>query len=209
VNLRRSSLALVALVGAVHALPAGAAPPVNVAVLPLQVNSLDEHKYLREGLADMLTSRIGRMPGVAVLRVDDEKVATSDPAAARNTARELGAAYVVYGSFTAFGGGASLDLECSAVGAAGAAAPARGVFVQAGTLGEIIPELDGLAAKIARYATSGGAEAPAVAAGPGTVKAASGGASDGDLRELDARIRALERAVFSDPNEVLEESDLR
>lgn len=205
----RSLLLAACLVLVVSASPTAAAQPVKIAILPLQVNSLDEHAYLRKGLADMLTSRVGRVPGVAVLRVDDAQLATNDPEAARSTARDLGAAFVVYGSFTAFGAGASLDLECSPVGAAGSPAAARGVFVQAGTLGEIIPELDDLAAKIARYAKSGGKDAPAVAAGPGTVQAPAGAASDSKLLELDARVRALEKAVFRDPSETLEETDLR
>ena len=70
--------------------------------------------------------------------------------------------------------------------------------MQAGTLGEIIPELDELAEKIARYAHSGAATgAPPVAAGPpasGKPAAANGV----QLKALEGRVEALERVVFSE-----------
>lgn len=200
----RRALILAGLLLLLTAAPSAAQAQVRVAVLPLQVNALEQHEYLQKGLSDMLTSRIGRVDGVSVLRVEDLKKATRKQDQARSTAKELGAEYVVYGSFTAFGGGASLDLICSSV----ADGSTKRGFVQAGNIGEIIPQLDGVAAKIARFAASGASAAPAVAAAPPGAAPASGGEAD-RVRELESRIEALERAVFSKPDEALEESDVR
>jgi TolB-like protein len=197
-------LILAGLLLSLGALPGVAQAQVRVAVLPLQVNSLEQHDYLQKGLSDMLTSRIGRMDGVSVLRVEDPAKATRKQDIARSTAEELGAEYVVYGSFTAFGGGASLDLICSSV----ADGTTKRGFVQAGNMGEIIPQLDGVAAKIARFAASGAAATPAVATAPPGAAPAGGGEA-ARVRELETRIEALERAVFSKPDQPLEESDVR
>jgi TolB-like protein len=200
----RRVLTLAGLLLLLGVAPGAAQAQVRVAVLPLQVNALEQHDYLQKGLADMLTSRIGRVEGVSVLRVDDPKKATRKQDQARSTAQDLGAEYVVFGSFTAFGGGASLDLICSSV----ADGTTKRGFVQAGNMGEIIPQLDGVAEKIARFAAAGAAAAPAVAAAPPSAKA-GGGAEAERIRELESRIEALERVVFSQPKEPLEESDVR
>ena len=78
----------------------------------------------------------------------------------------------MFGAFTQFGAGASLDVQCAAVKADADARPRR-IFVQSGTLGEIIPKLDDLAAKIARFMTSA------------ETGASGGGASDGERARRD------------------------
>jgi len=203
---RSAALALAAVcfpVFLVAGAPA-AEPPVRIAILPVVVHALEDHEYLRSGLADMLASRIGRSPGVAVVRVEAPENATTDPEAAREIARSLGADYVVYGSFTTFGQGASLDVACAAAqpDGGGREGPPRQIFVQSGTLGEIIPQLDGLAEKVARFATNGGS---AVSTGPPT-RATSDPASGprtpngapGDLQRLLERVEALEKTVYAE-----------
>jgi len=211
---RSAALALVVASFLVAKTPA-AAEPVRVAILPVVVHSLENHEYLRDGLADMLASRIGQAPGVSVVRVDASENATTDPEAARETARALGADYVVYGSFTTFGQGASLDVACAPAEAASSdgKTPTRQIFVQSGTLGEIIPQLDGLAEKVARFATTGAAP---VSSGPPqrstpvsstSAEAAQNGDAP-DLRLLLERVEALEKKVYSG-DERVEESDLQ
>jgi TolB-like protein len=185
---------------------------VKVAVLPLRVNAIETHQYLQKGLADMLSSRIGRAEGVSVLRIEDPSKATTDAAAAVAAAKEVGAAYVVYGSFTAFGGGASLDVECAATEPTAAGSiDHREAFVQAGSLGEIIPQLDDISSKIVRFAQSG-PSAPAVSSGPsaaaGAVAGAGAGASEAQVRALEKRIETLERIVFSEPKGAVEEETI-
>jgi TolB-like protein len=188
--------------------PATAKGRVKVAILPVGVHALEGHEYLQSGLADMLASRIGQYEGVSVVRIEDDTAATSNAQKARESAKAVGADYVVFGSFTNFGQGASLDLVCIATPEG---SKVRDVFVQAGTLGEIIPKLDQVAERVARFALTGDpAPSPAVAAAPpgdgdGATPASAGEPS------LAERVEALERIVFgADAKaEPVEEEDLR
>ncbi len=160
----------------------------RVAVLPIVVHSVENHDYLRAGLADMLASRLAQHPGVEVVRVEDPKAATTDLQAARAAGQAVGADYVLFGSFTRFGDGASVDLYCARTREGDVA---RRIFVQSGTLGEIIPRLDDLARKVGVFVVAGGSEVPPpVSAPPPAARPAP------DAGEIEARIEALERAVF-------------
>jgi TolB-like protein len=153
----------------------------TVAILPVVVHALEDHAYLRDGLADMLASRLGQHPGIAVLRVDDLAKATTDADTARATAKALGAQWVLYGSFTRFGDGASLDVQCVPVAAPGEPGP-RSIFVQSGQLAELIPRLDGVAERVAAHVLGRDA-----GAGPAPAPSRS------ELDELRRRLEALER----------------
>lgn len=181
-----------------------AAEPARVAILPVVVNASEGHDYLRAGMADMLASRVGRAEGVAVTRLSDASLATTDPKKAREAGRNAGADYVLYGSFTAFGAGASLDLACTPTAVAGKQdeeeMPVRAIFVQSGTLGDIIPKLDGVAERVARFATHG--EHPAPTAAAPVAEAAAPPQVDALLQ----RIEALERAVFAREGNAAEKS---
>jgi outer membrane protein insertion porin family len=177
----------VALGLALFAGRAGAEERRTVAILPVVVHALEDHAYLRDGLADMLASRLGQQPGIAVLRVDALDKATTDADAARATAKALGAQWVLFGSFTRFGDGASLDVQCVPVAAPGEPGP-RSIFVQSGQLAELIPRLDGVAERVAAHVLGrdgGGSAAPA--------------ASRNELDELRRRIEALERRPAAPP----------
>jgi len=165
-----------------------AAAPARVALVPVTVHSNDAGSgYLSAGLASMLSSRLEQFEEIAVIRLDAAKPGGDAADAALAAGRDAGAEFVVYGSFTQFGEGASLDLQCAPVGAG--AGDARRIFVQSGTLGEIIPKLDELAEKI-RLHVSGGRPPAAVAA----TSAATG--ASGDFGDLQRRVEALERSVF-------------
>jgi len=162
---------------------AGAEERRTVAILPVVVHALEDQAYLREGLADMLASRLGQQPGIGVVRVNDPAKATLDPAAARAAGQAAGAQWVLYGSFTRFGEGASLDMQCIPVAAPGDPGP-RSIFVQSGQIAELIPRLDAVAERVAAHVT--GREGPAVRA--------PGARPDGaELDELRRRIDVLER----------------
>jgi outer membrane protein insertion porin family len=154
----------------------------TVAVLPVVVHALEEQAYLREGLADMLASRLGQQPGIGVVRVNDPAKATLDADAARAAGRAVGAQWVLYGSFTRFGDGASLDMQCVPVAAPGDPGP-RSIFVQSGQIAELIPRLDGVAERVAAHVLGRDGAAPR----------AGGGAAGSELDELRRRIDALER----------------
>jgi outer membrane protein insertion porin family len=159
----------------------------TVAVLPVVVHALDDGAYLRDGIADMLASRLGQQPGIGVVRVTDPSRATSDAAAAREAGRAVGAQWVLFGSFTRFGDGASLDLQCLSVAGPGDPGP-RSIFVQAGQLAELIPRLDGVAERVAAYVTGRDGGAPATPA------------AQSELGELRRRLEALERRVAPPPS---------
>jgi hypothetical protein len=181
------------------ALPGDAAQaaPARVALLPVVVHTAEKDAdYLSLGLADMLSSRLERSGQIAVLRLRGEGLATTDLEAALAAARSAGADYVLFGSFTQFGAGASLDMRCARVEGDGSAEPpeARRVFVQSGTLQEIIPRLDDLSERVARYVS--GAAPTESPAGPEAGRPAPASA---ELEDLRRRVEALERSLDRAP----------
>lgn len=176
------TLALAALSGTT----ALAAEPARVAVLPVVMHSLEESGYLRAGISEMLASRLSQEAGVSAVRVDDVGAATSDLDAARAAGRAAGADWVLFGSFTRFGDGASLDLRCVPVNS-DAAVTQRSVFVHAGALAELIPRIDSLVERIGTHVRGGIANANAQGA-------AGAPAPDlmAELQALKARVEALE-----------------
>jgi len=174
----------------------------RVAILPMVVNSIGEQEYLRSGLSDMLASRLGRNPAVAVVIVDGDSQATTDPLKAARAGVEHGARFVVFGSFTQFGEGASLDVQCVEARSyqEGENPGARRVFIQSGTVGEIIPKLDETAEKIGRF-VAGGAPAAAASAAVGAAPVAPGPAAPAvapasDIADLRRRLEAIEAYLF-------------
>jgi len=163
----------------------------TVAILPVVVHALEQQAYLRDGLADMLASRLGQQPGIGVIRVSDPAQATLDLEAARAAGRAVGAQWVLFGSFTRFGEGASLDMRCVPVAAPGEPGP-RSIFVQAGQIADLIPRLDGLAERVALHVLG---RDPAPAGGAAAAPAPS------ELDELRRRVEALERRGAAPPPE--------
>jgi TolB-like protein len=178
---------------------------IRVAILPIVVYSLGNDEYLRLGLGNMLASRIGSDPRLVVVQLDRAELGTTDPEAAREAARSAGADYVLYGSFTRFGEGASLDLQCASVSEEGMTG--REIFIQTGALREIIPSLGPLAEKVVRY-VAGTAPAPA----PTSPTASLDGADPSALEALQERVEALEEAVFpaelAMPSQAAEQEDV-
>jgi TolB-like protein len=171
-------------VGCLHAAPAAAGS--RVVMLPVVVHSAaSDPGYVSRGLSDMLSARLEQLGGIDVIRADGSAPATSRLPEALAAARDAGGDYVLFGSFTQFGDGASLDIQCASVAEGGP--PARTIFIQSGSMGEIIPKLDDLADKVARYVRG----EPVAAADP-----ASNGDAGADLDGLKRRLDALERAVF-------------
>ena len=141
------------LLSVLGASPVRAAEP-RLLMLPIVVHSAEDPDYLRSGLSDMLAARFERIGALDLVRGDMDSRGTTDVDKAFKLAREAGADYVLYGSFTRFGQGASLDVQCAPVpGAIGdEREPLREIFVHSGSIGEIIPDLDDLAGKVSRFA---------------------------------------------------------
>ena len=181
-----------------------AADPPRLLLLPVVVHSAEDPDYLRSGLSDMLASRFARIGALELVRGEIEGRGTTDPEAALELARKKGADYVLYGSFTRFGQGASLDVQCAPVNPAPdgrTQEPLREIFVHSGSIGEIIPDLDELAGKVSRFAR-GEAVASGVPASPGNAGGAGFGAS-AQVLQLTDRVEALEAML----SELLEDAD--
>jgi len=166
---------------------------VRVAMFPVAVNSsLPETGHLSAGLGDMISARLEQSEQILVIRVD-EKVTSREEAI--EAGKKAGAEYVLFGSYTQFGDGASLDLRCAPVVGEGDDEPRR-VFVQAGSAGEIIPKLGVLAQNVSRYLMDAAKPAARVA---GAESAAAQAPDAPSLVDLELRVEALERVIFAPP----------
>ena len=169
-SLRRSFvslfLPLVALASLASDPPARAEERVRIALLPVVVHSSEGRDYLQKGMTDMLVSRLGRDPRLAVVPVEDASTATTDVEAARKTGLANDAEFVVFGSFTRFGEGASLDLSCASVH--DAEREPRRIYVHASTMAALIPLLDGVADRTSFAVLGSVSPAAGVATGPET-----------------------------------------
>ena len=164
-------------------------PSPKLLLLPIVVHSAEDPTYLREGLSDMLTARLARIGSLELVHGDPATSGTVQLARARDTAQKLGADYVLFGSFTRFGQGASLDVQCaSATG--GAREPLREIFVHSGSIGDIIPDLDELAGKVSRFARGETVVSGSPAASPAGVAI-----NARDLQLLMSRVKSLETSV--------------
>jgi len=165
---------------------------VRVAMFPVAVNSsLRETGHLSAGLGDMIAARLEQSEQILVIRVD-EKVSSREEAI--EAGKKAGAEYVLFGSYTQFGDGASLDLRCAPV--VGDDDEPRRVFVQAGSAGEIIPKLGVLAQNVSRYLMDAAKPAAPVA---GAEPAAPQAPDAASLVDLELRVEALERVIFAPP----------
>jgi hypothetical protein len=134
-----------------------------------------------------------------VLRPAADAAAPTGEAAALEAAGALGADFVLFGSFTQFGEGASLDLRCAQVAEASERDEdaSRRVFIHSGTVAEIIPKLDTLAEKVVRYVLGNAGGARRVAESEVGEGRGSGAATNAALVDLRSRVEALERAVYA------------
>ena len=94
---------------------AGGSP--KVAILPIKIHSPEKMDYLKAGLMDMLTSRIGGEEDVEILgrKAVEKAFKRSKKDLNRTTAKtladDLGADYIIYSSLTLFGAGGSIDFK--------------------------------------------------------------------------------------------------
>ncbi len=104
-------------------------------------------------------------------------------------ARKAQANFVLFGSFTRFGTGASLDVQCAGTAAQGEDEPLREIFVHSGSIADVIPDLDDLVGKVARFMIHDYSDRAAAEATPGTYP------SSRALKDLERRVDALEQAL--------------
>jgi TolB-like protein len=147
---------LIAAIAAGLLVPLAAAATTRIAMLPIVVHTADTQPgYLSSGLIEMLSSRLERSGEIRVIRIETQHAITlAEPAL--KAAADSGAQYVLFGSFTQFGSGASLDVQCVPLPGNGSEeGKSRRVFIQSGSVAEIIPQLNELAEKLRRYVLDG------------------------------------------------------
>jgi len=126
--------------------PQSAFGKVNrVAIVPFKVNAEKDLSFLRDGIVDMLTSRLYVEDKVSVLcREEIAKVLkTVSPPINESKAREIGSRlgvdYVLFGSLTVFGESVSIDAKMVDVSGA---KPVLTFFNQSQGMDEVIPKID-------------------------------------------------------------------
>jgi TolB-like protein len=158
-----------------------AATPKRVALLPFKINSEKDLTFLKDGIFDMLTTRLSKEGQVEVLgRAQVEEAiqsaapsGTINEAAARSIGTRLNADYVLFGSLTVLGNNVSIDAKMLDVSGA---RPAMTFFDQSQDLGAVITKINLIAADInekmfgqttaAATSTTPAAAAPAPAGQP-------------------------------------------
>ena len=166
--MKRCVLALLALAlcnllfhGMAQAAPKPAASDaVRVAVLPFQINGGADIDYLNEELPSLFAQRLANkgikvIPPKETLRLlKRQKVGQLNLAAARAIAKQTGADYAVYGSFSKTGDAFSIDARM--VDATGEKS-AQPLFVQKANMMELLPAVDELVEKMGGGAVKGDA----------------------------------------------------
>jgi len=158
---------------------------LEIAVIPVVVHSSEDPEYLRAGIGDMLISRLEQAGVLEVVRVTNASKATTSVQAAIETGREAGADFVLFGSFTRFGQGASLDMQAASTAPGADGETLREIFVHSGSIGDVIPDLDELVGKVSRFAVSDFKEP--TSSGPSEARARP------SVDKLRRRVDALER----------------
>jgi TolB-like protein len=93
------------------------AKPLQVAIVPFKVNAEKDLSYLRDGIVDMLSSRLYWENKVEIIsRQAVEKAASSvsgtlNESKAQHLGKKLGADYVLFGSLTVVGNSVSIDAK--------------------------------------------------------------------------------------------------
>jgi TolB-like protein len=171
---------------------ASAGDRTRIVILPIVVHSAaSDSSYVSRGITDMISSRLEQTGRVQVERVEDPGAATTVLGKALDSGKARGGDYLIFGAFTQFGDGASLDVQCLPLDVKNEAeaAAARRIFISSGAMGDIIPKLDQIVDRVAVYTKVAGAE------GPGASPAPAAPPPD-VVRELTRRLDALEKAVF-------------
>ena len=130
-----------------------AAEPKRIALLPFKINAEKDLSYLRDGIFDMLTTRLTKAGQVEVLSRKTVEAAietvSGDAAVTEDAARKIGANlnadFVLYGSLTVFGDSVSLDAKMIDLSGQ---KPTLTFFNQSQTMGEVIPRIDSIATEI-------------------------------------------------------------
>jgi FG-GAP-like repeat len=133
------------------AFPSWAGAMKQLAVFPLTMNAPDRLEYLREGIEDMLSSRLAWEGKVSILNRSQIQKALEknsgplDKSQVLKVGKELGADVVLWGSITVIGSNVSLDLNVFEIASD---QPVKKFYAQAKGMDEVIPKVGEVADEI-------------------------------------------------------------
>lgn len=136
----------------------------------------------------MLMARFQQADQFVLIQVEDPAMATTQLDQAVEAGRAVGADFVLFGSFTRFGEGASLDMHAASTSPKSEEESLREIFVHSGEIGDVIPDLEGLVGKVTRFAIDDFSPDE-----PG--EDAASPPAPGTRADLLLRVQSLERAV--------------
>ena len=117
-------------------------PPVKLAILPFKIYSGEDLGYLRQGISQMLESRLSWEGHILIIEVCEDSIKKTKRIT--KIGQGLNVDYVLCGSLTIFGGSASIDLRLINI-EDGKTTP---FFGQCNSLKEVIPNIGRLAEKV-------------------------------------------------------------
>ncbi len=126
----------------------------RIAVLPFEIHAAKDLSYVREGIQDMLSTRLfvpGKVSVIDEVEVNKVLVQVKGPlteAKIREIGQKLGADYVLYGSLTTFGQRTSLDAKLIPVKED---KPPLALYADTNSLDELIPRLSDFAVRAVSY----------------------------------------------------------
>ena len=160
------------------ALQAAETRPYRIAIVPFAINAEKDLTYLRNGIADMLTSRLAWENKVQVLGREQTVAAAKQATGPLNEIQaqilgaKLQADYVLFGSLTIFGNSISMDAKMIDVSGE---RQTLSFFNQAEGMGKVIPQINRFATDI-NATVFGRQMAAPVTLGPATTAATAPGA---------------------------------
>jgi len=127
----------------------------TVTVLPFALHSADNIEYVRQGIGDMLTSRIAVPDKIDVTGKDVVQNILSktgikelNPMDVQKIGQQLKSDYVVWGSITKIG--SSISIDGKLIDITGGKSDV-GVFSQSQTLDEVIPKINNFSQRIVQH----------------------------------------------------------
>lgn len=125
--------------------------PSRVVIVPFKIHADRDLSFLKQGILDMLTSRLSWENKVVVVSREETSETIKglseplDEATARTLGTRLGASHVLFGSLTMFGNSVSLDGKMVDVLQK---RPTLTFFKQSSEIGEVIPQVNLFASEI-------------------------------------------------------------
>ncbi len=124
----------------------------RIVILPFSVHSAENIDYLRQGIGDMLASRVSVNEKIEVVNRDTVLAAIKDSNVNEptltdvyNLGKKLNADFVVWGTITKIGSSLSIDGKLVDIGAL---KPALAIVAQCQSMDEVIPKITDLAQKM-------------------------------------------------------------